>query len=70
MTTVLIVEDDDAIRSNITRLLRLEGFEIVSAVNGREGLERMRQTLLLSPVMCLVSAAPRKAARAAGGVHE
>jgi|JI10StandDraft_1071094.scaffolds.fasta_scaffold26701_3 serine/threonine-protein kinase PpkA len=45
MTTVLIVEDDDAIRSNITRLLRLEGFEIVSAVNGREGLERMRQTL-------------------------
>jgi CheY-like chemotaxis protein len=26
MTTVLIVEDDDAIRSNITRLLKLEGF--------------------------------------------
>jgi PAS domain S-box-containing protein len=44
MTTVLIVEDDDAIRSNITRLLKLEGFEIVSAINGREGLERMRQT--------------------------
>ncbi len=43
MTTILIVEDDDAIRNNITRLLKLEGFEIVSATNGREGLERLRQ---------------------------
>jgi class 3 adenylate cyclase len=40
MTTVLIVEDDDAIRINITRLLKLEGFDIVSAANGREALER------------------------------
>ncbi|HET6828404.1 MAG TPA: protein kinase, partial [Ramlibacter sp.] len=40
MTTILIVEDDDAIRNNIARLLKLEGYEIVSAVNGREGLER------------------------------
>jgi serine/threonine-protein kinase PpkA len=43
MTTILIVEDDDAIRNNITRLLKLEGYEIVSAVNGREGLERARE---------------------------
>ena len=42
-TTVLVVEDDDAIRSNITRLLKLEGYDIVSAVNGRLGLERARQ---------------------------
>jgi serine/threonine-protein kinase PpkA len=42
MTTVLIVEDDDAIRNNVTRLLRLEGYDIVAAVNGREGLERVR----------------------------
>ena len=40
MTTILIVEDDDAIRNNIARLLKLEGYDIVSAVNGREGLER------------------------------
>jgi len=45
MTTILIVEDDDAIRNNITRLLKLEGFNIVSATNGREGLLRMRQVL-------------------------
>lgn len=43
MTTILIVEDDDAIRNNITRLLKLEGFDIVSAINGRLGLERLRQ---------------------------
>jgi serine/threonine-protein kinase PpkA len=43
MTTILIVEDDDAIRNNITRLLKLEGYEITSAVNGREGLEKARE---------------------------
>jgi len=43
MTTILIVEDDDAIRNNIARLLKLEGYDIVSAVNGREGLERARE---------------------------
>ncbi|TWO72085.1 protein kinase [Caenimonas sedimenti] len=43
MTTILIVEDDDAIRNNIARLLKLEGYEIATAINGREGLERVRQ---------------------------
>lgn len=45
MPTILIVEDDDAIRNNITRLLKLEGFDIVSAINGRLGLERLRQVM-------------------------
>ena len=43
MTTVLVVEDDDDIRANITRLLKLEGYTIVSAANGHEALQRMRQ---------------------------
>lgn len=43
MTTILVVEDDDAIRNNITRLLKLEGYQIEAAANGREGLERARQ---------------------------
>jgi serine/threonine-protein kinase PpkA len=43
MTQILIVEDDDAIRNNITRLLKLEGYDIVSAINGRVGLERARE---------------------------
>jgi serine/threonine-protein kinase PpkA len=43
MTRILIVEDDDAIRNNIIRLLKLEGYDIVSAINGRLGLECARQ---------------------------
>ena len=43
MTTILIVEDDDAIRNNVARLLKLEGYDIASAVNGREGLDRVRE---------------------------
>jgi serine/threonine-protein kinase PpkA len=53
MTTVLIVEDDDAIRANITRLLKLEGFNIMSATNGREALERahsIRPDVIISDV--------------------
>jgi len=44
MTQILIVEDDDAIRNNVIRLLKLEGYDIVSAINGRLGLERARET--------------------------
>ena len=44
MTRILIVEDDDAIRNNIIRLLKLEGYGTVSAINGRVGLERARET--------------------------
>jgi class 3 adenylate cyclase/CheY-like chemotaxis protein len=43
MTQILIVEDDDAIRNNVIRLLKLEGYDIVSAINGRHGLERARE---------------------------
>ncbi len=43
MTNILIVEDDDAIRNNVIRLLKLEGYDIVSAINGRLGLERARE---------------------------
>lgn len=40
MITILIVEDDDAIRNNIVRLLKLEGFDPISAPDGSTGLER------------------------------
>ncbi|GAB2591718.1 hypothetical protein GCM10027034_25450 [Ramlibacter solisilvae] len=42
MTSILVVEDDDAIRTNVIRLLKLEGYDIESAENGRIGLERAR----------------------------
>jgi len=39
------LKDDDAIRNKHIALLKLEGFEVVSAINGRLGLERARLTL-------------------------
>ncbi|MBE7366102.1 protein kinase domain-containing protein [Ramlibacter pallidus] len=42
MTSILVVEDDDAIRGNLARLLRMEGYEVTVATNGIEGLERAR----------------------------
>lgn len=38
MNTVLVVEDDDAIRNNVARLLQLEGYTVQVAGNGNEGL--------------------------------
>jgi DNA-binding response OmpR family regulator len=42
-TVVLVVEDDDAIRTNIARLLKLEGFTVNVAVDGVAGLQRARE---------------------------
>jgi CheY-like chemotaxis protein len=43
MTTVLVVEDDDAIRNNLVRLLKLEGYEPTAATDGELGLQRARE---------------------------
>jgi class 3 adenylate cyclase len=42
MTAILVVEDDDAIRANLARLLKMEGYEVTVAATGTEGLERAR----------------------------
>jgi class 3 adenylate cyclase len=42
MSTVLLVEDDDAIRNNVARILKLEGYDIHVAGDGNEGLARAR----------------------------
>lgn len=42
MALILVVEDEDAIRSNIVRLLSLEGFETVAAADGKAGLAEAR----------------------------
>lgn len=51
---ILVVEDEVGIRSNLVRMLRLEGFELLEASNGRMGLEVARAeipNLILSDVM-------------------
>src|SRR5688500_2729528 len=53
MTTVLVVEDDDAIRNNVARILRLEGYDVTVATNGIEGLERaqaVRPDIVISDI--------------------
>jgi DNA-binding response OmpR family regulator len=40
-TRVLVVEDDDVIRQLITVNLELEGFEVVTAMDGQEALDRI-----------------------------
>ncbi|NML47953.1 protein kinase [Ramlibacter sp. G-1-2-2] len=42
MTKILVVEDEAAIRNNIARLLRLEGYDTATAADGREGLAQAR----------------------------
>ena len=42
MALILVVEDDDDIRSNIVRLLKLEGFETLAAADGETGLAQAR----------------------------
>jgi CheY-like chemotaxis protein len=36
--TILVVEDDDDIRENLREFLELEGYAVMAAPNGREGL--------------------------------
>jgi two-component system chemotaxis response regulator CheY len=48
---VLIIEDDFSIRETFTQALELEGYLVVTAENGAEGIDKLR-TMPVSP--CLV----------------
>jgi len=41
-TQVLVVDDDHDIRDTLRELLEIEGLRVVSAANGREALQRLR----------------------------
>lgn len=43
MARILVVDDDGAIRGAIRRLLVMEGYEVVEAINGREAIASFRQ---------------------------
>lgn len=54
MAVVLVIEDEAPIRDNLRRFLRLEGYAVIEAENGRAGLERAlaeRPDLILCDVM-------------------
>jgi CheY-like chemotaxis protein len=42
--TIVLVEDDDGIRETMASLLEDEGFRVVQAANGEEGLAGLRST--------------------------
>jgi CheY-like chemotaxis protein len=41
--TILVVDDDDAMRELMSRMLQRAGFTAVTAVNGRDALERFHE---------------------------
>ena len=51
MKSILIIEDDNIIRSNMTELLEMAGYEVVTAANGKEGVEKA-QTRLPDLIIC------------------
>lgn len=42
MTKILLVEDDPVINKMYSRLFKLEGYEVVVAVDGLDGLEKLK----------------------------
>jgi len=54
MKKILVVEDEAAIRLNVTLMLKGEGYEVDSAENGRDGVEHAQRSapdLIVSDVM-------------------
>jgi CheY-like chemotaxis protein len=42
MARILVIDDETPIRANLSRMLVMEGHEVVTAEDGRAGLERIR----------------------------
>jgi CRP/FNR family transcriptional regulator, polysaccharide utilization system transcription regulator len=54
MSTILVIEDNVSMRENTSELLELAGYNVVAAVNGKEGLDLARKNnpdLILCDIM-------------------
>lgn len=58
MMRILLIEDNEEIRENICEILELDGFEVVTAANGKDGLDIAREKVpdlivcdIMMPVM-------------------
>lgn len=45
MKKILVIDDDSRLRSQCAELLRLDGYEVTEARNGREGVDRARRDI-------------------------
>ena len=43
MATLLVIEDEAPLRANIVRLLTAEGYRVIAAADGDEGIRRARE---------------------------
>jgi DNA-binding NtrC family response regulator len=55
--TILLVDDDPAVRESLGRVLATEGWRVVSAANGQEALERLteQQPDLMITDLCMAN---------------
>ena len=53
--TILIIDDSDRIREEVRRLLVGEGFDVLEAVDGLDGLEKLRARADLALALCDVN---------------
>jgi CheY-like chemotaxis protein len=44
MPTVLVIEDEAPLRANLVRILSAEGYQVVAAADGDEGVQRVRES--------------------------
>jgi len=51
---VLVVDDDEGIRETLFDLLSDEGYTVVTAADGRQALDKLRQTDLKKPCVILL----------------
>jgi len=45
MSKILVIDDEESVRGNLVELLEAEGFDAISAENGRAGVQLARQQL-------------------------
>ncbi len=50
---LLIVEDDEDIRETLAELLSLEGFDVMTATNGKDALDQLEQAAVLPNLIIL-----------------
>ena len=56
--TILVVEDEDALRRPVARLLRNTGFSVLEASDGSAALRSIRDTITRSSSCCWTSLSP------------